>query len=396
MNKSHMFYKSPLEIKTKKYNSIKKSTLYTLKYNKEIPYFAYFHFLHEDDIYKKEYNPITKSNKERRIVFGIKSKLYSPFERSEIENIKGQLRLDNSLLIDKDDEILKCLQFNKWKIGKTLNDLSLIEKKRKEKDYICSKYISDNENIINDILNSKAFYIFGRDEYLRPNLYIEEKYLKNIIEKYPLISILNSLLFIIDYIVNNLLIPGQIESFNIIIKEIDILISKYSKGFLDYIFTYSILYRYRVNSLIIYSKNYLSIQTLKYYMNYEKYEETSYITNIYDTYNINLIIISNTVELWKQLDLFIHKDQRIKKFGGNAFLNRILYPPMQISSNYYVNRIPNSISPELFFKRIDECDLVYGITKEIEALLRRSNDKEAKEDSNNDEYLENIDCNFDY
>lgn len=67
-----------------------------------------------------------------------------------------------------------------------------------------------------ELLNCGFMYIHGRDHAFRPVLVINAIYYMKLKEKYSFDEWLNFVIFFMEYLVNNLIIPGQVENWNII------------------------------------------------------------------------------------------------------------------------------------------------------------------------------------
>ena len=68
------------------------------------------------------------------------------------------------------------------------------------------------------VLNSGFLYIFGRDHQFRPLLICQPYILEKCIKQYSETDILNAAIFICQYMVNYMLIPGQIENWIMIVN----------------------------------------------------------------------------------------------------------------------------------------------------------------------------------
>lgn len=399
-------------------NGIWDKSEYLHEYTNNIMLISYFLFPNEEMIKGK-------SNGERQI-FGVKQKFYTEIEKREIKNIKIIIKskavLDLSLI--NDSVLLKYLQYNKGKIGKSINELINREK------YLIEAYHIEYSNEINDVLQSRSIYIYGRDEFLRPNVYIEEKYMRDYLNKYSFKIVSSAIVYLFNYINNNLLIPGQIESWNIIIKEINILSDGINSEISTFLYKLSLLFKYQLNMLFICSKNQWSIQNLLNiynsttnfnnsgiengwvalseiygYKNIFKSSDNSSFRNSnlggnsnmnlknssssmsfsnsiiesndqlsgnnFQQLNNKLIFSSSRQELINHLNNYIHKEQRPKKFGGNGKYEEKFFPPKRISERFIVNeRVIDLISKESFLNKKKDEELIYNITKELEDKLK--------------------------
>ena len=151
------------------------------------------------------------------------------------------------------------------------------------------------------IHESGILYVYGRDEYMRPNLYFSLKaYIefenfykeKNVrlqtnpsnknkksikIDSYDLYErfkteLISYILYILNFIDNNLLLPGQVESINFII-DIDHInhISTIPKGINDILSIFAQNYTYNVDKAFIINSDLMRDATI---IGYLKYIET--------------------------------------------------------------------------------------------------------------------------
>ena len=74
------------------------------------------------------------------------------------------------------------------------------------------KLSSSIKTVNENILTSGAFYSFGRDNCLRPIIVFNFTKILQITNKYKMELYKEALYFFFDYIINNLMIPGQIEN----------------------------------------------------------------------------------------------------------------------------------------------------------------------------------------
>jgi hypothetical protein len=188
--------------------------------------------------------------------------------------------------------------------------------------------IKVNSNIIS-ILNSGFIYIHGRDHRFRPIIICSPKFF--VADKYPFEDWQNAVIFILEYCINYLFIPGQVENWNLLVDLKDV--SLYSvPGDLK-------------NILTVVQENY------KCRLN------TMYVVNLGSFGNILWKIIKKIlgesierklkmIKIFDELYEFIHIDQLEKKFGGksqntpvnffpeNLEEENFLFPPRALSNNY--------------------------------------------------------------
>jgi hypothetical protein len=132
----------------------------------------------------------------------------------EGDSINGLLLFlqDKNYNLDREtfpnSHILRFLQSHNYNYAKTFENLKTNLDWRK-----VNLPISINDNII-QILNSGFIYIHGRDNRFRPIYVISPKYYNS--KPYSVNDWRNSVVFLMEYCINFMLIPGQIENWNIV------------------------------------------------------------------------------------------------------------------------------------------------------------------------------------
>jgi hypothetical protein len=113
---------------------------------------------------------------------------------------------DNYNLFEK----RRYLQATAFEVKKTI-DL-LIDNIKWRKELIPPKI---NEKVI-QLLNSGFMYIHGRDNNFRPIVVLQVKVYMELRKNFIYDDWLSTVIFFMEYLVNNMLIPGQVENWNII------------------------------------------------------------------------------------------------------------------------------------------------------------------------------------
>jgi hypothetical protein len=154
----------------------------------------------------------------RRKIFGIKEE-YSDFEKSKLkllkEEIQNLISRENEDLIPlkelKDEELLRYHQSTSYRLEKTMELLreNLVWKKGKIFP------LNLNENV-KKILNSGFIYVHGRDSYFRPIIVVSAQTYLNFKNNFEFEDIVTAVIYFIEYIINYMLIPGQVENWDII------------------------------------------------------------------------------------------------------------------------------------------------------------------------------------
>ena len=181
------------------------------------PKVAYMYFPSDKCIVElNEKNPL---NTLRRIFEGAVD--YSPFEKEKIQSFLNHITESNNNSNLEEEKFkfpdfwieantLRCLQSYNYDFKITLN--SIISFLAWSKEFLP---VQPTNNIC-EILNIGFIYSHGRDSRFRPILVIRVKDFKKNYEKYAFEDWLNSIIYLIEYIINHILIKGQIENWNLL------------------------------------------------------------------------------------------------------------------------------------------------------------------------------------
>jgi hypothetical protein len=183
---------------------------------------AYLFFPKGSDVI--DYDEKTLKNTRRKI-FEIKTEEgeydYTSFEKEQLDLLRSEIEIYNSdpknldcplMLGDnlKVSEVLRFLQSTSYDNKKTLTFL---------KDHLTWKknyYPIKVNSKVEEILNSGFMYMHGRDNHFRPIVVVKaQKYLQ-LSQKFSLEDFVTAIIYFIEYLVRYCLLPGQIESWNII------------------------------------------------------------------------------------------------------------------------------------------------------------------------------------
>ena len=183
------------------------------------------YFPKENDIIIKSNNP--KEN--YRYIFNGKEK--TPYEQEKLEEFnkyikekeKSKKNEEKNFLPDWwiESDTMRYLQSTNYDIKKVYSlikeNLNSTEKARKTID-----------KRIRFILNYGFIYMYGRDMHFRPIIIVEVKKSSELLDKlgYTFEELSQSMLFFMNYIVNYILLPGQIENWILICDLKDVGISK--------------------------------------------------------------------------------------------------------------------------------------------------------------------------
>jgi hypothetical protein len=166
-----------------------------------------------------EYNEKDPKKTLRRI-FESKTAEFLKWEDTKLKEFEEEIKKHNSkkkpedrffLPVDyKKEEVRRYLQATGFNCTKSLELLK--ENIRWRKELIPPKM---NDKIM-EILNCGFIYVHGRDNNYRPIMVLNANTYMKLKDKYPFEDWLNSVIVFMEYIIKNLLIPGQVENWNII------------------------------------------------------------------------------------------------------------------------------------------------------------------------------------
>jgi hypothetical protein len=187
-----------------------------------------------------------------------------------------------------------------------------------------------------EILNSGFLYVHGRDSRFRPLIILITKYFFKHNSRYTYNDWETAIIYLLEHIIKHLLVPGQIEGWNIIcdVQGLSIVFPPKELKHIFNIFFEN--YKCRLNKMwIVNAGKYRSKMASKEYFS--------------DKYN------KNRVEFIKQGDneIFrnVHHSQVEIKFSGSAInVNDYFFPPIFPSESYFINNEDNNllITEELY------------------------------------------------
>ena len=125
-------------------------------------------------------------------------------EYNDYELNHGKLTYPNIWLESDTMRLLQAAEYDLEKTYKTVQDTI---------NFINSSPIAINNKIVS-LLNSGIMYVYGRDHHFRPIIIVSVKTYVNAVEKdkYSFEDINTSIIYLMNYIVKYLLVPGQIEN----------------------------------------------------------------------------------------------------------------------------------------------------------------------------------------
>jgi hypothetical protein len=283
---------------------------------------AYFYFPSENE--KIECG--AKSIPYRKIFDG--GVQYTEFEIEKIDRLYDEIdKINYTINLRKTSEIalalpwkladtLRFLQDNDHNTVKTLEDIKLHLQWRK--DHL-GKEITFKTM---EILNSGFIYVHGRDSRFRPIIVLVMNNYST--TKYKYEDFETAIIYLLEYVLNNMLIPGQVEAWNIICdvqgtglifpsKEIKSIFSIFHKH-----------YKCRLNKMWI--------------LNVGNFRSKMISKDVFvNKYNIKRVDFTNHGN--KDIFKFVHPSQIEAKYYGTAEnINDYLFPPISPSETYFIDK----------------------------------------------------------
>ena len=306
------------------------------RHQKAIPNdIMYRYFPKEKDILVKNKNP--KDNY-RYIFNGIEKTSYEQEKMEEFNRfIKEKERQNNNKNFLPEwwieSDTLRYLQATDYDIKKVY---SLIKENIKSTEK--ARKIIDKR--MRFILNYGFLYMYGRDVHFRPIIIVEVKRANELLDKlgYTFDELSQSILFFMNYIVNYILLPGQIENWVLICDLKDVGVSKLPQ-FKSILNTLS-KFRCRV------FRNYILNMG-----SFIKFAAGSILSFLGSNSAKKIIIVEdNKYEIMQE---FIRKENLQLKYGGTApnviYGEDNLFPPVVPSETYIKeDEELNIVSPEIY------------------------------------------------
>ena len=281
---------------------------------------------------EEEIISIDKSNPHKNYRYIFNGQMKTDFEREKLSQFyeyESKTKKINYPSDWNESDTMRILQATDYDIKKAYNNIieniNWLENLPKT---ICDKTIN--------LLNSGFMYVHGRDHHFRPVIFVTIKVVKNILCKnYNFDDINKSIIFLMNYVMKYLLIPGQIENW-IIFVDFD------GVGFTDLGDFQKIITTLSKRRGRVFKNFFVNIGS------FLKFSLKAIIKMVSSVAKKSIILGAN--ELNKVMQL-ISPDNLEQKYGGNA-PNIIpggnnLFPPIMPNANYALNgeRI-NIITPE--------------------------------------------------
>ena len=162
-----------------------------------------------------------------------------------------------------------------------------------------------NDHII-EILNSEFMYIYGRDSHFRPIFVVKASTFFQLRDKYTFDEMFMAIVYFLEYVINNLLILGQIENWTMITDITGVSLVFMPSELKKIINILSSCYRCRLFRNYIIGMNSALRFIAKIFMSF------------LDQATVNKIRFLDEGNKYSELTTFINDNNLQKKYGGNA------------------------------------------------------------------------------
>ena len=224
----------------------------------------YLYFPQNEDIVKKILEPKIQII---RKIFHVQSRFDEEEKKFDIltQSINKEINLNDKenilyydiirSIISSKDDLLRYLNYNKYDVFQTINMLKTLYELLKKYKITDIKKIDSNDKI-KYMLNSGYIYILGRDKKFRPIIVIdfrkyESKILKNLEKKDGGTELIYTFLYFFNFIIDKMLLPGQVEQFNVILQIDGMNSSNFINNFKDIIYLIQICFPSRLHLMYI-------------------------------------------------------------------------------------------------------------------------------------------------
>ena len=190
----------------------------SLRHNRAIPTEEMYRFIPPED----EVINIDKSDPSKNYRFIFNGQPKTQFEKEKLSEFsayeckKGKLNYPENWL---ESDTMRLLQASEYDIKKTYTTIS------ENIQWLNSIPKTINDKIVT-LLNSGFMYVYGRDHHFRPIIIVSIKMVKKVIsQKFSFDEINESIIYLMNYIIKYILIPGQIENWIVFVDFEDVGIS---------------------------------------------------------------------------------------------------------------------------------------------------------------------------
>jgi hypothetical protein len=280
------------------------------------------YFPKDDDILY--YNP-KKEHKTIRFIF--ENVEYLPYEKEKLEEFYKYIEkwlyyvIKNKNMIDfpkdlKESTMLRFLRTNNY------NFKTSLEKLNKYLEWKSNFYPFQLTNNIKNIINMGFFYFHGRDHRYRPILVINTNVYLDNSKKFPPLDWERAIMYLLDYAIEYLMIPGKIENWVVLFDLGKINIFNFPSEIKKFIVKLNENYQCRLKVLyLINSKSFITLLS----------KAVKRVIDKNTCKKIKILESSKINEIFKD----IHPSQIERKYGGLAEnVDNMFFPPRMPSDQY--------------------------------------------------------------
>jgi hypothetical protein len=185
---------------------------------------------------------------EDKVIDTLKTLLKDYIDKTKQTNKSKDLFTLNKIC-DNREELLRYLNYNNYDAYQTLNMLKLFANLLEK--YRIKSHVEFSEKI-GYVLNYGFIQCLGRDKKYRPILWIDfRKYDSKLIKQIENKDIIEIFVYYINFVIEKMMLPGQIEQFNVIIQIDSMDSSNFLNNFKDIIFTIQMYFPSRLHRLFV-------------------------------------------------------------------------------------------------------------------------------------------------
>ena len=316
-----------------------------------------------------EYNDKKPERTLRRIFEGVYE--YLPYEIERLNSLMDEIKTYNKNLNGRKDFTPITFPSN-WKIYDSLRFLQATMYKNQKTIELLLNHLEWKKtyfpftisNKAAEILNNGFIYVHGRDIYFRPILVINARYYVNNMNNYSYNDWLCSVVYFMEYMINNLLIPGQVENWSIITDLNGVSLLSFPSDKKKMMGVLSSNYRCR-----LYVNFILGMGTVLNML-------WKIVKAFLDETSVKKIRFIKKGE-YRDIFEFINEEQIEKKYGGKADdVHENFFPPIMPTNKYTRNNegIISEIEYENYIKQ-------GKLTTISPYYLKRKNDEKMKQEN---------------
>ena len=313
-------------------------------YNKCLPpKESYYYFPKGEDIMTVHPKKPIKSI--RRVYYNIE---FTDYENKLLNDLKKIINSDSSLKLPDYFLDYFILMFAYARGGDLNASLKMIKEYLDFSNKLFPITITPNSKIV-EILNKGFIYVYGRDNRYRPIIVCQAKVFQKYHKEYKFEELLEATSFLCQFVINNMIIPGQYETWNMIVNLKGVSVISLPDSLKKLIPALSNYFLCRLNKTFIMGLNFITRILYKIAVNF-----------IDPVTALKLIVLEGKGD--PKLFKFIRKDNIEAQFGGTApdmtpGEENCFFPPKMPSKNFIKdeeNKNNILISEEEYIKRYKE------------------------------------------